>query len=475
MRKLRVSKRMKRRFARFFLPLIAGLLILTCVAFTVNAEQYRNMFLQGTTINGYDASDLTVEEVENFLRDEVAAYELNLTFRGGETETVSAADIGMRFESDGSVLELLDSQNRFAWVSGILGAENACAVAPHVVFDEAALENYLNKLPELQAANVTAPEDAHLTLNESFRLEIVPEVTGNRLDREKLDEAVRGALESLTPELDLEEAEAYASPSVYADDENLTANMEDINRFLDTSVTYNLSDGSQSALDASRTSAWLTKNGDGLYEISDDVLAQQSADFISELAAADDTYGPFRTFASTNFGNVHMDSDEYHGHALDQEAMTKQLISNLTNRMSGTYGLPYSEYVDQLDPRFGGTYIEIDIENQQVYYYVNYELDYQTGCVTGLEGYRDTPSGIFDIEAKYYDTVLETYQVHVNYFLKVYGGIGLHDASWRSGGEFGSGTYMYDGSHGCINLPYDAARYFYNNVDEGTPVIIFRG
>ena len=41
------------------------------------------------------------------------------------------------------------------------------------------------------------------------------------------------------------------------------------------------------------------------------------------------------------------------------------------------------------------------------------------------------------------------------------GGIGLHDASWRS--EFGSDIYLYNGSHGCVNLPYDAAKIIYEN------------
>ena len=51
---------------------------------------------------------------------------------------------------------------------------------------------------------------------------------------------------------------------------------------------------------------------------------------------------------------------------------------------------------------------------------------------------------------------------------------GMHDATWRSKSQFGTDRYTYDGSHGCVNMPYDAARYLYKNADKGTPVIVFR-
>ena len=32
---------------------------------------------------------------------------------------------------------------------------------------------------------------------------------------------------------------------------------------------------------------------------------------------------------------------------------------------------------------------------------------------------------------------------------------GIHDAVWRT--EFGGNLYQLEGSHGCVNLPYDQA------------------
>ena len=48
--------------------------------------------------------------------------------------------------------------------------------------------------------------------------------------------------------------------------------------------------------------------------------------------------------------------------------------------------------------------------------------------------------------------------------------IGLHDASWRN--EFGGEIYKTNGSHGCVNLPKEAAYQLYDMTSVGTTVIV---
>ena len=47
----------------------------------------------------------------------------------------------------------------------------------------------------------------------------------------------------------------------------------------------------------------------------------------------------------------------------------------------------------------------------------------------------------------------------------------MHDATWRR--EFGGNIYITSGSHGCINLPYSAAKEIYGYIEKGTPVICY--
>jgi lipoprotein-anchoring transpeptidase ErfK/SrfK len=51
------------------------------------------------------------------------------------------------------------------------------------------------------------------------------------------------------------------------------------------------------------------------------------------------------------------------------------------------------------------------------------------------------------------------------------GGIGLHDATWRS--SFGGNIYKTNGSHGCVNMPLQSAKKVYENITNTMPIIVW--
>ena len=63
----------------------------------------------------------------------------------------------------------------------------------------------------------------------------------------------------------------------------------------------------------------------------------------------------------------------------------------------------------------------------------------------------------------------------VHYFIRVtQDGVGLHDASWRK--KFGGDIYLTDGSHGCINMPYEPVAYIFKvlkELDRPVPIIVW--
>lgn len=119
-------------------------------------------------------------------------------------------------------------------------------------------------------------------------------------------------------------------------------------------------------------------------------------------------------------------------------------------------------------------FVEVDISSQTVNFYIDNELYMSTPCVTGNGGIH-TRTGYFEIAYKAYDTYLKGpgYKSHVYFWMPFDKAIGLHDADgWRS--EYGGDIYLTNGSHGCINMPYDAAEVIYNNVSAGTKVLIHK-
>ena len=98
------------------------------------------------------------------------------------------------------------------------------------------------------------------------------------------------------------------------------------------------------------------------------------------------------------------------------------------------------------------------------------ESDIVSGNLSNSNGSVD---GVYKIVYKERNATLvgENYSTPVNYFMPFAYNIGFHDAGWRS--SFGGDIYKTSGSHGCINMPPEAAQKLYEIVEKGTPVVAY--
>ena len=98
--------------------------------------------------------------------------------------------------------------------------------------------------------------------------------------------------------------------------------------------------------------------------------------------------------------------------------------------------------------------MEVNLTAQHLFFYKDGKLLVESDFVSGnaARGWS-TPSGAYPLTYKERNATLngEGYSTPVSYWMPFNGGIGLHDASWRS--SFGGTIYKTNGSHGCINLP----------------------
>lgn len=135
-----------------------------------------------------------------------------------------------------------------------------------------------------------------------------------------------------------------------------------------------------------------------------------------------------------------------------------------------TFGFINKNYTKTLE----GIFVIVDLSVQRLYLYNNNELYYVTPVTTGKDS---TPSdiGLFKIYYKATNVTLtdnKTYWSPVDYWMAYNGGEGIHDADWRS--VFGTESYKYAGSHGCINTPPEIADDIYENVTIGTKVLVHK-
>ena len=119
------------------------------------------------------------------------------------------------------------------------------------------------------------------------------------------------------------------------------------------------------------------------------------------------------------------------------------------------------------------TFVEVDISSQTMNYYENGVIVLTSPVVTGSNKHF-TDLCYKKIYQKLRNTNLTgpTWNRFVKYWMAFNGGMGLHDASWKS--EFGGDIYKENGSHGCVNLPENVAKELYNKVEIGTMVLVKR-
>ena len=107
--------------------------------------------------------------------------------------------------------------------------------------------------------------------------------------------------------------------------------------------------------------------------------------------------------------------------------------------------------------------------------YENGNLVVDTPVVTGNpnKGWGTPSGGVWAIDAKKRDAILEGegYEAPVDYWMPFNDNVGIHDFKERY--HFGSTIYLTNGSHGCVNTPYDAVQKIYETVSIGTPVIVY--
>ena len=168
------------------------------------------------------------------------------------------------------------------------------------------------------------------------------------------------------------------------------------------------------------------------------------------------------------------------GLALDQDSLSNQIASSVSEKKSFTGEAPtvklgFKTETNRVTTLAYGKYIEINLARQYMWVYQDQKVIFESPITSGAAGAGfPTVQGLFSVMAKQTNRNLNgyaigyNYNVFVNYWMPFFGNYGLHDASWRS--SFGGSDYYYGGSHGCVNMPLNAAAFLYGWADVGTPV-----
>lgn len=462
------------RIKKLLRTLGAAGLLAAAISITALGED-GTVFVPGTSVNGLGISGMTVEEAVSHLEGFYnSSYALTIKKKNGGTETIKGSDIGYRITVPEGLSAILEQQNAAGRISGP-AVDNSHTMEMQAVYDQQALENQIDQLNCIQDTSAVVTSNARISdYEEGQEFTIIPEVQGDDLDKEKTRQVIRDAVAAGLSQVDLQEAGCYYTVTVHADDPALTALKDTMNQYRTMTITYMLDGAQAEILNGETICSWLTVNEQGQPAAD----SAKIAEFVQSLAAKYDTAGTVRTFRTADGRDVELTGP--YGWKVDQAAEVQALTALLASAQSQTRELSFSQTAaSRTAPDWGTTYVEVDLAGQHVYMFQNGTLVWDAPCVTGnVSKNYTTPEGIYSLTYKEKDRILRgakkadgsyEYESHVDYWMPFNGGIGLHDASWRS--SFGGTIYQTSGSHGCINLPSGKAGALYDLVSKGMPVI----
>lgn len=463
------KKKKRKKTAAIVAGIIIGVLVLIYVGFAIFFSSH---FMFFTKINGTDFSLKSVSQVEAYMKQQVADYVLTLEESDGGSEKISGSDISLVYVPGEQLEKLAKKQNNFLWITSLWNHPKITSEIG-VEYDKDALAKITEGLECLKPENQTVSVDAHPEF-QNDKFVVVPEVVGTQIDTEKFNEAVTKAINGFKPTLDLFKTGCYILPRFVSDSQEVVAATDAMNSYLGANVTYDFNPATE-VVDASVISQWVTVDADMNVTFNEEAVRA----FIQSLADKYDTKGKPRTFTTATGNTVNVAGGSY-GWKIDQEAEYNALIANIQNAETVTREPNYASRAASHEGNdVGSTYAEVDLSNQMMYFVQNGQVVLQSGIVTGNPNKGNgTPQGVYSLAYKALDQVLRgtkkpdgtyEYETPVKFWMPFNGGIGFHDATWQS--SFGGSRYQTNGSHGCVNLPYDVAAQLYNLITAGTPVV----
>lgn len=444
------------------------------VSAIASAKDDVNRLVPGTVINGIPVSGMTPQDAKSYMEGFFNGnYTLKLRDKNGNKETIRDTDIGLEMQVTGDIGAVLTDQNARGRENGP-GIDNKYQVDAKMVYDEGRLDAILSELSCVK--NGTPTTDAYISAYEEGKdFSIIPEVQGTEIDMDRLKEAVRNALDNRTSLVSLTDTGCYKQVSVKSDNEELNRLCSNMNRFKDVTITYTFGDQKE-LLAGTEIAKWIN-GGTGTGMAIDE---QKAAAYIKSLADKYDTYGKPHVYKSTSGREVTINGN--YGWQINQQEELVALKNMINNCSSQTREPAYSQTAASRNGYdFGNTYVEIDMGEQKLYMYKDGECIVNTPIVTGnVSKNYTTPEGLYTLYYKERNRILRgpkladgsySYESPVSYWMPFNGGIGLHDATWR--GKFGGTIYKTNGSHGCINMPLNAAKTVYENVYKNIPILCF--
>jgi hypothetical protein len=446
-----------------------ALLAVGIFGFFDNQQKQDGHFPVNTIINEVDCSGLTMEDAAVLLSSERNSHDFVLHAKGKPAGTLTKIEFEYLIaDTIGKAMVHSGMNPILTWM---VKEYNPFQTNMEISKVNKAFADEFNKLALINDGNDKKTRNAYIDMSNP-NLPIVPEVYGSNIDKERLMADILAGIEAGTFELDINPSDYYVTPTVFSDDAALIANQELYRKYLGFKITYDF--GYYQEIMTPKVLSKILSYESGNVVVHEDKVRQ----FVDKLADEYDDAGFTRYF----YNDVGVKVTVYGGNSgylIDKESEVQWLISALQNGKTVNRTPKYARTAQSYAKSgYGSSYVEIDLTKQHLWMYKNGTLVLSTPVVTGnVAKGTATPPGNFKVYFMQQDRILRgedwdgsLYETPVAYWMAFNGGIGLHDAPWRS--SFGGTIYKSYGSHGCINMPPRLASAAYPMISIGFPVFV---
>lgn len=486
-----VKKWTKKRVIKtiMLLLIIIGLIVAACF-YCYFVQYYTEHFYDGTTVNGIDCSDLTEDQAAVLLQDKINEWSITVHEREGATETIDAQQIEMTYENDGSLKDLYVMQQPLLWGIKIFDTKEY-EVPSGFSYNEEILKSAFDNFQQVR--EFVPMKNAEIIQQEDGTYAISPEVVGTEMDQAKAYDALVEAIKKQQTELDLEEF--YLSPEVFADDKDLVDEKDKKNAYFAlTRADIHIQFGeNEYIINEEMLKDWLVEDPTEKCKLDDNKLREFVQGLYDQYNAGHEGQ-LFKTRTGKVLTLTYFEAD---GWNMDVDKTCENYKNAILEGYQGSLG-PVMSRLDEQGNERNDMYVEISIDDQTMWLWVNGEVQVETPIVSGGAdepfpeqvpteqliaefNSRSTPTnGIWTIKKKesphfmrgpqYSDGSYE-YTLETTYWLPFNDQIGIHDNYERL--LFGANIYMTSGSHGCVNTPYEKVEEIFNTVDVGTMVVVY--
>lgn len=343
-------------------------------------------------------------------------------------------------------------------------------------------QDYIKKQPFMQQADTGLAERVSIVKGEDG-FELIDQ-REDVLDTEKASHVILQAIEAGKTQVSLVEEGCYYQISYSEAEKAILAEYEALQEFCHRMVLELTIQGEViETIDWNVLADWILTDERGAYVYGKEgTLSLDEAkvdEFVQTLYEQLTTYwGKDWEFVNHDGETIQVSAGNF-GRVLKKASLTEAILQAFRNGTTGSYEMEFVFYPESAShiaygAGIGDSYVEVDIEKQSVYLYIDGVCTLESPCVTGTKSKQmDTPKGVFYIEYKQRNRTLrgEDYATPVSYWMHFYNHCGFHDAGWRK--SFGGSIYEKNGSHGCVNMPPAKAKALYEQVYAGMPVVIY--